>query len=39
MNIFNHDDGEYNMVDLTGFFEDVKRDAMESGYDLFKLYL
>ena len=26
------------MIDLSDFFETVQRDAMESGYELFKLY-
>jgi|TARA_R110001592_G_scaffold159830_2_gene391523 hypothetical protein len=38
MNIFNHDSGEYDMVDLTAFFEDVRKDAMNSGLALFKTY-
>ncbi len=38
MNIFNHNNGEYDMVDLTAFFEDVRKDAMNSGLELFKSY-
>ena len=38
MNIFDSNSGVYEMVDLTNFFEDVKRDAMNSGYELFKTY-
>jgi hypothetical protein len=38
MNIFNHNNGEYDMVDLTAFFEDVRKDAMNSGLELFKTY-
>ena len=38
MNIFNQDSEGEKMVDLTDFFEDVQRDAMDSGYELFKLY-
>jgi len=26
------------MLDLTNFFEDIKKDAMNSGYELFLLY-
>jgi hypothetical protein len=38
MKIFDNNSGEYKMVDLTDFFDDVQRDAMESGLELFKLY-
>jgi len=38
MSIFNEDNNGENMIDLSDFFETVQRDAMESGYELFKLY-
>jgi len=38
MKIFDHNSGEYKMIDLEDFFEDVQRDAMESGLELFKMY-
>jgi len=38
MKIFDNNSGDYKMIDLEDFFEDVQRDAMESGLELFKLY-
>ena len=36
--MFNQDNNGEDMIDLSDFFETVQRDAMESGYELFKLY-
>jgi hypothetical protein len=38
MRVFDHNSGGYKMINLEDFFEDVKRDAMQSGYELFKMY-
>jgi hypothetical protein len=38
MNIFDRNKGEYKMVDLSEFFEDVRKDAMDSGLQLMKTY-
>ena len=38
MNIFDRNKGEYKMVDLSEFFEDVRKDAMDSGLKLMKTY-
>ena len=35
MMIFDDKSGEFGMVDLENFFEDIQRGAMESGYELF----
>ncbi len=35
MNIFDHEFGDFKMVNLENFFEDIQRGAMDSGYDLF----
>jgi hypothetical protein len=32
---FNKNNGDYEMVDLKGFFEDVRRSAVDTGYNLF----
>jgi len=38
MKLFDHNSGDYKMVDLDEFFEDVKRDAMNSGLELLRTY-
>ena len=35
---FNKDKGDYEMVDLRGFFEDVRRSAVDTGYELFLVH-
>lgn len=35
MNIFDHEFGDFKMVDLSNFFEDIQKGAMDSGYELF----
>jgi len=34
MEIFDHDKGDYNMVDFTRFFDNIRKDAMDTGYNL-----
>ena len=34
MNTLNHNNGDYNRVNLYDFFEDIRKTAMNSGYDL-----
>jgi len=36
MNIFNRNSGDFMKVDLKEFFEEVRKNAMDSGYDLLK---
>tara|TARA_B100000519_G_scaffold202875_1_gene222762 strand:- start:1874 stop:2143 length:270 start_codon:yes stop_codon:yes gene_type:complete len=38
MNIFDHEFGDFKMVDLGNFFEDIQKGAMDSGYELFLTY-
>ena len=35
MNIFDHNSGDFKMIDLENFFEDIQKGAMDSGYELF----
>ena len=35
---FNKDKGDYEMVDLRGFLEDVRRSAVDTGYELFLVH-
>ena len=35
MNIFDHEFGDFKMVDLGNFFEEIQKGAMDSGYELF----
>ena len=35
MNIFDKNSGDFKMVDLSNFFEDIQKGAMDSGYELF----
>jgi hypothetical protein len=35
MNIFDHNSGDFKMINLEAFFEDIQKGAMDSGYDLF----
>jgi len=35
---FNNDSGEYNLLDLSEFFNGVQKEAMNSGYELFILH-
>ena len=36
MNIFDKNSGDFMKVNLKEFFEDVRKNAMDSGYDLLK---
>ncbi len=38
MNIFDHNSGDFKMIDLSNFFEDIQRGAMDSGYELFLVH-
>ena len=38
MNIFYHNSGDFKMIDLSNFFEDIQRGAMDSGYELFLVH-
>ena len=38
MNIFDHEFGDFKMVDLDNFFNEIQRGAMDSGYELFLTY-
>ncbi len=38
MYIYNKHTGEYDLVDLNEFFEDIRKNTMDSGYDLIKKF-
>ncbi len=38
MNIFDHNSGDFKMIELSNFFEDIQRGAMDSGYELFLVH-
>ena len=38
MNIFDKNSGGFKMADLSNFFEDIQKGAMDSGYDLFLVH-
>ena len=35
MNIFDHNSGDFKMIDLENFFEDIEKGAMDSVYEVF----
>jgi len=38
MNIFDKNSGDFKMVDTKDFFKEIRKSAMDSGYDLFLKY-
>ena len=34
MKIFDHNTGDYSMIDFNSFFDNIRKDAMDTGYTL-----